>query len=78
METNILPCKASEAIACQWKHIGSFHTCRSCLHKNPTTQNSARRGQCNMKAFFEPETLYNEKKHLLDVDQKWQCKWILQ
>lgn len=46
------------------------------LHKNPATQNSARRGQCNMKAFFEPEMLYKEKKYLLDIDQKWQYKWI--
>lgn len=77
METNTPPCKASETIACQWKHIGSFLTsCRSRLHKNPATQNSARRGQCNVKAFFEPEMLYEEKKYLLDIDQKWQCKWI--
>lgn len=66
METNIPPCKASETIASQWKHIDCFHTsCRSHLYKNPATQNSARRGQCNRKAFFEPETLYKGKNPCL-------------
>lgn len=76
METNIRPCRASETIACQWKHIGSFLTyCKFSLHKNPAAQNSARRGQWNTKEFFEPETLYKEIKCLLAIDQKGQCKW---